>query len=559
MPNKANIINLIEDIKSRSKLEYKQVVAGMQSQLGIEITEDIFHSKFRRFPERLTTYDKKEIMGVILLFKDDKGKIVCTPLEALLLCTWAGLGFNLLHFLEETYTAEEISAVVETIRQVKVDIDDLDWSNFDVRKNVIEVFLAVQSQNQVSNPLGQVTRNPLPQIYISDYFGSQRLAVEDNPTYFPPVSLAQGIGQTQSLIQAGHYNNAERVLLKLFEMVKLKQELPHFELYHQFGILKIKQGHHHQAQSYLNSAIQMLSDNDQSAYIRVIANLGANEFYRGDFHQAQSYFEDVLSIAEYRNDKPVIGYLKNMLGVIALENQQFQQATQLLTDTKKISRQIDDRRRLSFAYMNMGILYEQQKQIEHAQKEFEASLIQANNIADPELYTHINWHLGSLLAHQGHLLHSEGLLKDIAAIATSLGLLWLEANILIELGRIYIQQHKFQVARTIISDALGKSVIIGNHELISRSLYGISLAILAEKYTIPTNSLTDSVRILKKELNELLFVNINNNSLRTDYLQSAWRYYQLNLVNFPHLSRYKILEALQVVFDYIPMNYSITS
>lgn len=562
MIRKDQIVLLVGELKQRSGRKYKDVIADMAKIPDVLMTHDIFQSKFRRFVERETTYSEAEIVALIEAFSQNGGQTVCTALEALLLCSWAGIGLNALGIIGRYYPADDISAGLHLVTQRLINVNTVDWSDPVARQNILDRLDQVRLGQGSRRRDGQASgfaadlpagkrqqvegRRPAPVTVLRD--ASSLPGLPDDLGKLDYGDLTRLIQRTRRDVQNGHTHDAEGVLMKLLHKVDPRYSEPKHEIHHQLGILHIKRADYAAAHQHLGQALALIGESDLKNAAAIRANMGANAFYRGDHATAQTYFKQSLAQAEATQDYQIIMFLKNIMGLVALEKREHQVALQLHDDARRLAEQSNDQRRLAYIYMNLGILHEQKQRQDLAKNAFNRSLDYAEQSGDSELVVHVNWHMGSLETRNDNLRGGESRLKQALIWAEKLGLDALESNIYITLGRLYIQEHQFSLAQHSLRLALSRAISIRQDENIARALYGIALAVLAEQFVIGPGDVQAVLSHLAFMSRDPFFAHVPPQALQERWLQSAAYRFQIGLPNFPALSRYRIEEALPLIF-----------
>ncbi len=554
MIQKDQVIQLVEELRQRSGLTYKNVAILMDCMPDVTMSDGMFHSRFRRFTERQSRYEAAEILALIQAFTDDHG-IVCTPFEAILLCSWTGVGIGAMKGLRAFYD-DDVFDVALTF-STQVDLDHIHWfdpqERSEIQKQLAQALAKYREKqdiarffanNRSSQPRTrlEVTRNPPEKPSFDQFDDFERLDHQE---------IARLIRQSVLDIGKGRHQDAEKVLVKVVHKANPQHTPQIRDAHHNLGVIHIKRAEYARADKYLQTALRLTSDSDGAARARIFADMGANAFAQGLYPKARGHYEQGLRIARSVGARSVVAFLQDSLGSVATETQQYRQAYQHYESAQRIAREDGNMLRLAYAYKGLGSASEMIPAVCHRSKDFYLKgLGRAEDLGHTELVAQFNWLIGSLQTEQRDLLNGERALKEAAALAIDAALPALWANILITLGRSYIQEHKWNIATTTFHNAFLQITHIDNFELIAKTLYGIALAQVAQRYTIGTNDVKGTIQQLSFLRKDPSFAHVPPQAMDARFLHKAQTDFGLGLANFPNLERYRLVKALQFLFGW---------
>lgn len=110
---KAALIDLLERLQQRTGCSYTTMAGSIGVEKGVDYSDDIFRGKFRTRLQARTTYEPKEILGIVraLTAGIDRSKR-CTAEEALELFDLAGLSRQAALPLETIYSSDELQSAL---------------------------------------------------------------------------------------------------------------------------------------------------------------------------------------------------------------------------------------------------------------------------------------------------------------------------------------------------------------------------------------------------------------------------------------------------------------
>jgi len=315
------------------------------------------------------------------------------------------------------------------------------------------------------------------------------------------------------------------------------------------GVIHIKRAEYARADKYLQTALRLTSDSDAAARARIFADMGANAFAQGLYPKARGHYEQGLRIAESIEARSVVAFLKHSVGTVAHETGMYKLALTYYQQADDAAQEVENYERVAHIYKSLGGIYEHLGQTDAVEEAYLTGLKYTNRIVNPELFIQLNWFIGVYQTQRGHPLDGEAKLKESAALAMDMRFPSLWTGALIALGKFYFQEHKWNVATHTFLEALNRAVQIHNYKLISRAVYGVALAQVSKRYIIGTNDVLQTLQELSLLRSEPIFANVPPRAMSGKFLQASQNYFQLGLINYPGLERYRIVEALRLLFD----------
>lgn len=539
MVNKRYIIELVSELQYRSKQLYQDVVAKIDSSTDLAMTIGVFQSKFRRFPERHTTYDVDEVKALIDAFRSKKtGKPVCTPFESILFCSWAGLGIGSLGNIGKLYPHNIYQHALNLSLQLP--IDELNWFDEETRVHIksllkqaeFEAFDRLIPKEDVTNSGHSETRSP-------DWADISKSKIDIAPISFNDV--VRMLQYANKSVDDGKFDTAEATLYKLLHKVDHHQREQVSDLFQEIGTQQIRKSQYEAAEKNLTQALKLTS-NFQSIQQAVIqANLGSSAYYQGKIDAANRHYVQALKFAESSSETNVMAFLHNSIGLIANEQMLFVQAQRHYLKALQLAQKINHTERLGYIYLNQAVTFIQTDNDDNAIKTLQLGLSQANQLNNTELFVHLNWNKAVIHNRSGKINLGEQILKQNVYIAEDNGHIWLTACMLIELGKLYIQSSIPLSAINAFLEAVVFAQKLQNSELINRATYGVMLSVLTQRYVLGTNNPNETTNYLKMHLPKMLLEAIDTSLISVQLLLRAEHYFQHGLMNYPDLSRYHII------------------
>jgi len=549
MPQKAQVIQLVSEFKERSRRKFKEVVAQMDSTPDVTMTMGVFQSKFRRFPERHTLYEAREITALIQAFTD-QGEIVCTPFEAILLCAWTGISVSA--EVKELFKEDDFNVAMRVFMEASK--EQILWSDPIVRNRILK--LLEEESNSIQKLDWSAFLDDQPSGHTTPY-----LTVGDTQSEKPEFTeyekferydhreIASLIKQAAKDVNTGQILGAEDFLTKYLHKANPQHSAQIRDANHNLGVIHIKRGNYAVADEYLRAAFDRTSSSDSAPRARILGDMGANAFAQGLYTEAQKKYLQGLEIVDGSETYNVAMFLQNSMGVVAFELQQYDKAYHYYEQTRAMAWESKNIERLAYAYKGMASVSEIRNNFEYSKRLYSTGLGYADQIGHTELFIQFSWLIGVLQTQRDQRLKGEGNLKVAATVAADNNLSSLYMRIFISLGRFYIQEHKWDLATDVYLETLEKAIQIQNHELIAKSMYGLALISLAQKHIIGTNDVIETIRSLSFLLKNQAFHSVPVGTFNGEFLEKAQSDFQLGLLNFPNLQRYQIVKAFQILFS----------
>lgn len=548
MLQKSYVIQLVKELKDRSSQSYKDVIAKMDSVPGVVMSHGVFQSKFRRFPERQTNYETKEIVELIQAFSN-KGKLVCSPFEAILLCSWTGVSVGALGDIRKFFKADEFDVALRV--SMRIAVDQIRWFEPEERGQILAL-LEKEAQVEedhfipffaksppVTDSLITILRNPPEKPSSGAYDEFEHLDHRD---------IAHLIARAADDIHIGNHQETESFLGKLVSGGQHRYSNFLGDAHHYLGLVSIKKANYFEAREYLEKAFKLRGDSDETARARILGNMGANAFYQGLYSEAEGHYLQSLEIATENKHHNLILFNTNSLATVHHEKGDYNAAAKLYEKALKLAVESNDLDRIAYIYKSIGGLNERFHQIELSKKAYLKSLEYTNRIANTELFIQLNLYLGVLETQYGRSLEGEYLLKQAVILSRDTAHVNLEIGAIVSLGIYYLQEHKWDVAVHSFHETLEMSLSTRNYYWISMSVYGVALSKMLKTYVVGNSDTAQAIRHLSGLLKYPIFSTVPADALTTQFLEGAQKYFQLGLINFPGLNRYRIVEALQSLF-----------
>jgi tetratricopeptide (TPR) repeat protein len=156
------------------------------------------------------------------------------------------------------------------------------------------------------------------------------------------------------------------------------------QTYNNSGEVYKKMGDYTKALEYLTTALNYRKD-DLARRSLTLYNIAELYIFINDFNKAASYVDQSLSIAINTNNRKVIGYDYNGLGIIYAKQKKYQDALDYLVRAEKIWKEIGELRLLIQTYQDMADVYRELRVFDKAEKYLMLSMEMSSLIKVPDL------------------------------------------------------------------------------------------------------------------------------------------------------------------------------
>ncbi len=276
-------------------------------------------------------------------------------------------------------------------------------------------------------------------------------------------------------LKLGNYPEAEN----LFQQgLALARQSNNYELLcallSDLGGVKWNRGAYSQAEIYLQEGLalarQLGSLKQMSSLLKALALVAAS---RGDYTQEEAYLQEGLNYARQIGDHEQMCVLLMNLGATVAEQGHFSQAEEIFQEGLLIARQIGHRDWTSALLSNLGDIAVEKKNYTQAITYLQEGLQLARQTGNREWLSLLISNLGLTTRKQGDYVRAEDYLQEGLKIAWEIGTPLIIANILYELGNLYLDKKQVDVAYDTFSE-MQDTIREGDQELIALSQYGLA-------------------------------------------------------------------------------------
>lgn len=330
----------------------------------------------------------------------------------------------------------------------------------------------------------------------------------------------------------------------------LELEQVYSEIYHSLGLIHLQEADYENAKVNLEQANEWATLNEQESLLYSIrANLGVRAFRQGQFDVALNYYQDVLtSIEESIQNQPeeiqsIAQFTLTALGITFTEIGQHAMAQQYYQRSISLARVLNNPERLGYLYLNLGVTHYFLREYNASRDCFLQGYMLADRLQHLELLTQIIYNQGVLASARGHHKKALRLLNSALQRVEDGNLHRLKPIILIALGKAYLKRHWLLKAQRCFVEGLATSSISSKYA--ARALYGLGLRATIE-FSITEEDIAVTYARIKRLMQKIGLSVINLPSVTVSGLHQAQDYYQHDFDDPPKLSRYKVVEALEM-------------
>ncbi|GAB5491991.1 MAG: hypothetical protein Phog2KO_22060 [Phototrophicaceae bacterium] len=491
------IKELIQELKTRTSLNFRKTIYQMDKILREDSQYIKYHNRrsknwsksdgeiFTRpqFEDRFTKlkiqkYHPSIIFALVKVFADSSlnASQKIHPFEIYLLYHWTGNEVN-----------EDLE---KNIRKLYLPPE---WNT------VTNAYILFQNEKETlgnMNWFSPVTRDRI--FTMLDYYINQardslkRLSLEHISSHSPSIkslvlapihskkSLEQFLIVCQNNIKQGKLHSLDKHLDFASSVI---EENPKFrfllgQLDKLRGMLYIRKGKHELASHYLLQAVKRIDDSQQA---ELYANLGANEFYQANYEASQEYHNKSLELSTKSNDLLITSFSLTSLGAIAVETMCYTNAKNYYGQALQIAQGLDHTERCAYLHMNLGELYSLTNEFGKAMAYYQKALYPAKAMLHLDIYAQTQLYILQLRAEGDADDFTKPELLELLADLKDTNLQWLQALILVELGRLHVVKDQLVHSYKKFLQALEIGLTIRNPEIIAKSLLGIALSIKSEQ------------------------------------------------------------------------------
>ncbi len=302
------------------------------------------------------------------------------------------------------------------------------------------------------------------------------------------LALADTAGITGSLLylgeialKLGNYPEAEALFLKGLELARQENNNELLcTLLTYLGGVKWNRGEYSLADRYLQEGLALARQSGglkhMSNLLKALALVAAS---RGDYTQEEAYLQEGLNYARQLGDREQMCVLLMNLGATSAEQGHYDQAEEMFLEGLVIARKIGHREWTSALLSNLGDIAVEKQNYEQAILYLEEGLQLARQTGNREWYSLLISNLGLTTRKQGNYVQAEIFLQEGLKIAGELGIPQVIANILYELGNLYLDMQQIEAAYKIFSE-MQDIIREGDQELVALSQYGLARVALAK-------------------------------------------------------------------------------
>ncbi len=216
-----------------------------------------------------------------------------------------------------------------------------------------------------------------------------------------------------------------------------------------------------------------------SGLLKALALVAAS---RGDYTQEEAYLQEGLNYARQIGDRVQMCVLLMNLGATTAEQGHYNQAEEIFQEGLFIARKIGHRDWTSALLSNLGDIAVEKENYEQATIYLQEGLQLARQTGNREWLSLLISNLGLTTRMQGDYLRAEDYLQEGLKIAWEIGTPLIIANVLYELGNLYLDKRQIEAAYETFSE-MQNTIHEGDQELIALSQFGLA-RIAAEQNNI---------------------------------------------------------------------------
>lgn len=474
---------------------------------GFAITHSQFQANFRKYPERVTEYDPYEIMMLVHAFHDGiSAKNAVRAFEALLAFEWAGVP-RMESALNNLFGTREMSLAIEKFDEV---VRDKAYTFHDYLHLVPEILgrVPVPSPGYILRPL------------------------EDS-------NLARQVEAAKKALWGGETLSALRILERLEkEAIQLQNQgyvVPELaELHQQLGILRTNQGRYDEAQEHLQVALASAQGTGHPQTISAIyGNMGSNAFYRGNFAAAKDFYQLCYETAYHAGLTPVIVFAITALAGIEMDEMNYTEAVEKFTSAYNLAVQEKLKERAAYAALNLSYLYMRLENDERARHFVDMGLEHIRSIGHPQLLAQLYCQSARLKVNKRDHYAGDAELALALEIAEKTDNQWLLQSIRIEFAKSHLRNYRDDPALALFKDLLVRGIDLKNMELTVRSVYGITLTVLAKQSVFGTVATRYDLETVRREIRRDAMTYVWSLEISDILIEKTIAFFRQGLENFP--------------------------
>lgn len=506
MYSKKDLIELVKHWSKRTKRQFGEAVEIMCSR-GFKITDAQFQANFRKHPERVTEYDPYEIMTLVHAFHDGvPTKNVARAFEALLAFEWAGVP-RMESALNNLFGPREMSLATEKFDQV---VKDKAYTFHEYLQLLPEI-------------LGRI---PVPAP------GYALIPLEDS-------NLARQIEAAKKALWGGETLSASRILERLEkEATQLQNQgyaVPELaDIHQQLGIVRSNQGRYDESQEHLQVALNIaLNIGHPQTISAIYGNMGSNAFYRGNFGEAKTFYQLCYENAYHAGLTPIIVFAITALASIEMDNMNYALAVEKFTSAYTLAVQENLKERAAYAALNLSYLYMRLENDERARYYVGMGFEHIRSIEHPQLLAQLHCQSARLKVDQKDHYGGDAELALALEIAENTDNEWLLQSVRMEFAKSYLRISRDDRAIILFKDILIRGILLKNMELTVRSVYGITLTVLAKQSVFGTITTTYDIETIRREIGKNAMDHVWSLEIPVTLLEKTKAYFKQGLENFP--------------------------
>jgi tetratricopeptide (TPR) repeat protein len=433
-----------------------------------------------------------------------------------------------------------------------------DYARLDAQKdNVIRMFATALADFSAPDFQGEMVAL-LNRVY--DYFDRRGLYIVaeqllqaakkvERVSDFDRVKLVFNLGQ--AAFKQGRMDDAEQLFNEAWEHA---QDCGFIELYGEIlrdlGRVSFHKGDYERAVQYLKQGGDYaLEKNQPLLHGQIMANIGVVEDLKGHYNEAKTRFMQILHNLDAENrGKDSYVYLdieqfvENMLGLIAVNLEDFSSGEIHLQKSLQIARQLNNPERIARSYVNLGVLSYNRGQFGTALDYFAQGTIVAEYIQHQDTLAWLSFNMGAIRVIQHQYSPARKLLWTALNIINDLGLKTLLPYVSLWFGILHFEQAQLSLAHRYFSSILEQRAL--NPWFAATALYGIALI---ARYDQDILMQADWERIRNQVSAALDAIHINKAQLpafQKGDLEKAEADFQRALSDIPEIGRFQIVDAV---------------
>lgn len=322
------------------------------------------------------------------------------------------------------------------------------------------------------------------------------------------------------------------------------------EIFQQLGIVAKMQNQIERSITCHERALSLAQHHEQSELqASILANLAVTRMEKGEYTLAREHLEASLDIAQSIEQLRIIEFTLTALSIVAVEFLEFEKSLDYLSRATIVASRIEYPERFAIIDLNLGETYYYLGKLQEARMHLSKSMEVAKKLGYDELEAHILYLLSQVEAAEGNLLEAERHCKQALFLAVDMDLQDLHVRLLLAMAKLFFQQHHWHQAENNYTIALDKLRLLPNRYRLAEALVGLGLSLAAHKWLIGEDDAGLAAELLRSALGEPYLESIAGFFLEWHHFCIAEHRFQHGLINFPHISRYKIPSAWAMVLN----------